>query len=75
MLARLFPSYSLHSLTIDNGYFRAKLANELVNYASEINGNLEASIFKQLLSGEPVEVRLAYGQPFFETVCKAYFQL
>jgi putative DNA primase/helicase len=36
----------------------------LVNYASEINGNLEASIFKQLVSGEPVEARLPYGQPF-----------
>ncbi len=57
-------SYSLQSLTNDNGYFRAKLANKLVNYASEINGKLEASIFKQLVSGEPVEARLPYGEPF-----------
>jgi putative DNA primase/helicase len=57
-------SYSLQSITNDNGYFRAKLGNKLVNYASEINGNLEASIFKQLVSGEPVEARLPYGQPF-----------
>ena len=57
-------SYSLQSLTNDNGYFRAKLANKLVNYASEINGNLEASIFKQLVSGEPIEARLPYGEPF-----------
>lgn len=57
-------SYSLQSLTNDNGYFRAKLANKLVNYASEINGNLEASIFKQLVSGEPVEARLPYSEPF-----------
>src|SRR5690606_14764957 len=57
-------SYSLQSIPNDNGYFRAKLANKLVNYASEINGNLEASIFKQLVSGEPVEARLPYGQPF-----------
>ena len=40
------------------------LANKLVNYASEINGNLQTSIFKQLASGEPVEARLPYGQPF-----------
>jgi putative DNA primase/helicase len=39
------------------------LANKLVNYASEINGNLEASLFKQLVSGEPVEARLPYGNP------------
>jgi len=57
-------SFSLQSLTNENGYFRAKLSNKLVNYASEINGNLEASIFKQLVSGEPVEARLPYGQPF-----------
>ncbi|CAA7386977.1 DNA primase family protein [Chryseobacterium fistulae] len=57
-------SYSLQSLTNDNGYFRAKIAGKLVNYASEINGNLETSIFKQLVSGEPVEARLPYGQPF-----------
>ncbi len=57
-------SYSLQSLTNETGYFRAMLANKLVNYASEINGNLETSIFKQLVSGEPVEARLPYGQPF-----------
>ena len=56
--------YSLQSLTNDNSYSRAKLENKLVNYGSEINGKLEASIFKQLASGEPVEARLPYGQPF-----------
>jgi putative DNA primase/helicase len=60
-------SYTLQSLTNENGYFRAKLANKLVNYASEINGTLETSIFKQLVSGEPVEARLPYGQPFMLT--------
>jgi putative DNA primase/helicase len=59
--------YSLQSLTNDNGYFRAMIANKLVNYASEINGKLEASIFKQLVSGEPVEARLPYGKPFMLT--------
>lgn len=57
-------SYSLQSLTNENGYYRAKLANKLVNYASEINGRLETSIFKQIVSGEPVEARLPYGEPF-----------
>lgn len=59
--------YSLQSLTEEKGYHRAKLANSLVNYASEINGKLETSIFKQLVSGEPVEARLPYGQPFILT--------
>jgi putative DNA primase/helicase len=57
-------SYSLQSLTNDNGYFRAKISNKLLNYASEINGKLETALFKQLVSGEPVEARLPYGQPF-----------
>ena len=57
-------SYSLSNLTNENGYSRAMIANKLVNYASEINGKLETSIFKQLVSGEPVEARLPYGNPF-----------
>jgi putative DNA primase/helicase len=60
-------SYSLQNLTNDNGYFRAMLGNKLVNYASEINGKLETSIFKQLVSGEPVDARLPYGEPFTMT--------
>lgn len=57
-------TYTLQSLTDKSGYYRAKLANRLVNYASEINGNMEAALFKQLVSGEPVEARLPYGDPF-----------
>jgi putative DNA primase/helicase len=57
-------NYSLQSLTNDNGYFRAKIANKLVNYGSEINGKLETDIFKQMASGEPLEARLPYGEPF-----------
>ena len=56
-------NYSLQSLTDNSGYYRAKLANKLVNYGSEINGKLESSLFKQLVSGEPVEARLPYGNP------------
>jgi putative DNA primase/helicase len=60
-------NFSLQSLTDNTGYYRASLANKLVNYASEINGNLETGVFKQLVSGEPVEARLPYGQPFILT--------
>jgi putative DNA primase/helicase len=56
-------NYSIQSLTADNGYSRAMLSNKLLNYASEINGKLEANIFKLLVSGEPVEARLPYGNP------------
>ncbi len=57
-------NYSLQTLTDDKGYHRAKIANKLVNYASEINGKLEADIFKQIASGEPIDARLPYGEPF-----------
>jgi putative DNA primase/helicase len=57
-------NYSLQSLTSDRGYCRAELANKLVNYASEINGKLETSVFKLLVSGEPVEARFIRGKPF-----------
>lgn len=59
--------YSLQSLTTEPAYCRAHLATKLVNYASEINGKLEADTFKQMVSGEPVEARLPYGQPFILT--------
>jgi putative DNA primase/helicase len=65
-------SYSLQSLTNGNGYYRAKLGNKLVNYSSEINSKLESSLFKQIVSGEPVEARLPYGQPF---ILKQYAKL
>lgn len=57
-------NYSLQSLTDEKGYSRAKIGNKLVNYASEINGKLETDIFKQMASGEPIEARLPYGDPF-----------
>ena len=40
------------------------IGDKLVNYASEINKNLAPAFFKQLVSGEPIEARLPYGQPF-----------
>jgi len=56
-------SYSAQNLTDVNGYYRAMIANKLVNYASEISKTLEPDIFKALVSGEPVAARLPYGRP------------
>lgn len=60
-------SFSLQSLTNDNGYFRAKLSGKLLNYVPELNANFETSTFKQLASGEPIETRLPYKEPFILT--------
>lgn len=67
-------TYSLQSLTKVDSYERANLSNKLLNYATEINGKLEASVFKQLASGEPVEARQIYGSPFImENYAKLMF--
>ena len=60
-------NFSLGSLTNDNGYSRAELAGKILNYASEIHGEMKSDVFKQLVSGEPVEVRSPYGKPYFLT--------
>src|SRR5690606_34407162 len=59
-----FSSYSLDSLTDDKGYTRAKLEGKLINYSSEITGVTNNGKFKQLISGESIEVRLPYKEPF-----------
>jgi len=66
--------YGLQSLTDDNGYYRAKLVNKLVNWASDVGDRLQSNTFKQLASGEPIECRLPYKEPFqLQNVCKFAF--
>jgi len=57
--------YSLESLTDRSGYFRAKIKDKIVNYGTDIKlTNIDAGLFKTLASGEPVEARLPYCEPF-----------
>jgi putative DNA primase/helicase len=60
-------SYSLQNLTAHAKSERAELQNKLLNYATEINGRMEVDIFKQLVSGEPVEARRLFHDPFIMT--------
>lgn len=57
-------NFAIESLTTDNNYSRAKINNKLVNYTSEMNGRIDANTFKQLVSVEPIQARLPYGEPF-----------
>lgn len=57
-------NFTLQSLTDPNGYTRSLLAGKLLNYASEISSKMNPTLFKQLVSGEPVEARMIYGKPF-----------
>lgn len=55
-------SYSLSNLAEEHN--RAMIANKLLNYGSEINAGIGKDLFKTLASGEPVQARLKYGNPF-----------
>jgi putative DNA primase/helicase len=57
-------NYSIQSLTEEKGFYRAKIANQLLNYCSDIGTKLETNLFKNMVSGEPIEACLKYGQPF-----------
>jgi putative DNA primase/helicase len=57
-------NYSLYSLTHENGYHRALIGDKLLNFASEISPKMDSTFFKQLVSGEPIEARLPYKEPF-----------
>lgn len=56
-------NFSLQNLTDTNGYYRAQLRGKLLNYVSELTTNFDTSLFKQLVSGEPIETRLPYKEP------------
>ncbi len=60
-------NYSLQNLTDDRSYTRSELGGKLLNYASEISTKLNPTIFKILVSGEPIETRQIYQQPFLMT--------
>ncbi|MFZ2901205.1 MAG: phage/plasmid primase, P4 family [Saprospiraceae bacterium] len=56
-------TYSLSSLSEEHN--RAMIANALLNYGSEISGaGVNRDTFKALVSGEPIQARLKYGNPF-----------
>lgn len=57
-------NFTLQSLTDPNGYTRSLLTGKLLNYASEISSKMNPTLFKQLVSGEPIEARMIYGKPF-----------
>jgi len=57
-------TYSLSDLTDKAGYHRAEIANKLLNYASEINREMNTDYFKKMASGEAFSARSPYGKPF-----------
>jgi putative DNA primase/helicase len=56
--------YSLASLTDNKSYTRAELATKLLNCTMEISGKITSGDFKLLASGEPIEARRIYKDPF-----------
>jgi len=67
-------NFSLQSLTDNSGYTRSLLVGKLLNYATEISERMNTTVFKALISGEPVEARMIYKEPFLLTdYCRFIF--
>jgi putative DNA primase/helicase len=49
---------------LSHEYNRARVADKLLNYSSELGGKYATDLFKQMASGEPIQARLPYGRPF-----------
>jgi putative DNA primase/helicase len=61
-------NYSLESLTDEKGYHRAMIKDKIVNYGTDIRlTKIDAGMFKTMASGEPIEARLPYKEPFMMT--------
>ncbi|MDD5229393.1 MAG: phage/plasmid primase, P4 family [Methylococcales bacterium] len=61
-------NYSLESLTDEKGYHRAMIKDKIVNYGTDIRlTKIDAGMFKTLSSGEPIDARLPYRDPFTMT--------
>ncbi len=58
-------NFSLSNLLEEHN--RALISNKLLNYGSEINAAKTRDEFKNLVSGEPIQARLKYGQSFTMT--------
>lgn len=57
-------TFQMRHLCEDNGYYRAKICDKLINYSSEKGEDFNGETFKILASGEPVSARLPYKEPF-----------
>lgn len=55
-------NFSLSNLMEEHN--RALIANKLLNYGSEINAGTTKDTFKNLVSTEPIQARLKYGNSF-----------
>jgi putative DNA primase/helicase len=61
-----FSSFSPQTLMSqsEGAKFRAKIENKLINFASECGNSINADMFKKMASGEPLDARPMYGQPY-----------
>ncbi|SRR5260221_1502971 len=63
----LLGEQNISSLSLGNlgeDHNRVLISDKLLNYGSEIKAVINSDLFKQLVSGEPVQCRMKYGHPF-----------
>ena len=64
----MMTNFSLAALTDTHGYQRAFINNKLINYGTDVSmKGVNAAMFKQLVSGEPIGVRQIRQVPFTMT--------
>ena len=57
-------NFNINSLCEDKSSTRILIANKLLNYSSDFNGKIWSNgIFKQMVSGEPLEAKRLYQDP------------
>ena len=67
--------FTLQNLCDEKGYHRASIGQKLLNYSSEIGARkCPPDTIKKLISGEPIDARLPFGEPFeISNYCRFIF--
>jgi putative DNA primase/helicase len=71
IIRSLFGNYNISTVPfkyLSEEHYLARIENSLINYCTELGNRVDKQIFKQIVSGEPLEARHKYGQPFTVTI-------
>lgn len=70
----LCTSLSMLQICDPKSYSLPKLDYACVNLGTELQGNTDSGIIKQIVTGETIDTRAIYDRPFaMKTVCKLWF--
>lgn len=67
LIRAVFGNYNISTVPfkyLSEEHYLARIENTLLNYCTELGNRIDKPTFKQIVSGEPLEARRKYGQPF-----------